>query len=87
MTEGQGATGKVEDGVTDGAAKNFIDKELSQGEADMGMVRDQSHCCPSILVLIRLWCRQSNTGMEGMAEKAADGFIDSKVDNEINENI
>lgn len=53
MTEGQGVTGKVEDGVTDGAANNFIDKELSQGEADMGMVCDKYHCCSSIAVLIQ----------------------------------
>jgi len=66
MTQGSGVTGKLEDGVTDGAANNFIDNEIQKGETDMGM---------------------SNTGMEGMAEKAVDGFVDDKVDNEINENI
>lgn len=39
MTEGQGFMGKAEDGVSDGVANNFINKELAAGEADMGLVR------------------------------------------------
>ncbi|KAF7975046.1 hypothetical protein HWV62_16104 [Athelia sp. TMB] len=66
LTEGQGVTGKLEDGVTDGAANNFVDNELARGEADLGL---------------------SNSGMEGAAEKAVDGFVDDKLDNVINENI
>lgn len=67
MTQGQGFTGKVEDGVTDGAANNFVDNELAKGEADMGMVRDQFHYCSSILVLIQsvAWTEQHRNGGHG----------------------